>query len=91
MTTATILVAIDGVLALAALGGCLYAARRHPVKRLLWLVTAILMAYFVLLVIQVLAADFFSSWIFSQLFRPMMGALFALILSHSIVDGRRRG
>lgn len=39
MTISGLFVIIDGLAALAAFVGCLRAARRHPSKRYLWLVT----------------------------------------------------
>lgn len=79
----------DGILALVAVIVCLRAAKRHPVKRYLWLMTALIMAYFTALAYQVVVGPG-SAFALGQLLRPTLGLFFTLIIAHALVDSRER-
>lgn len=82
----TIIAAITATLYFLAL---IYAASRSYVRRELYVLTALLMAYFVVLAYQVLIHQ--STALMVRLFRPSLAALWLLNALTLLVQARKRG
>lgn len=82
---------LSGAGAVFGLLGCLYAAYRHPYKRWLYVFTAALMVYFILLVARVVIGSITGQQVTAPYFREAMGSLFFVMGLHGIFDGKLRG
>lgn len=92
MSTGTLILTIlSGAGALFGLAGCLFAAYRHPYKRWLYVITALLMAYFLWLVVKVVVASVTGITPSAPYFREAIGSMFFVVGLHGFFDGRLRG
>lgn len=89
MLNSTLFVHYAGAMATLALGMCLFAASRNAYKRIIYLLGAIIQAYFVILYLNV--AFHLSPINLASPFRLAIGSLFTFVAALALIDARKRG
>lgn len=90
MFSQEIVTAAAALSAFLACLGSIRAAIRHPLKRWIYVLTAMGMAYYTIAYAEVLLNIFDNPFFSVLMFRPVASLVFVFIFVHSVIDGRRR-